>query len=105
MGLNSRLTALYINLYKARLLVKGYDQKEGVDFTQVFSTVAKLVYVRLLIAMATLKSWSLLHIDIDNGFLHVHFEDEIYMLPTPSYNKANPEQVSKLLKNLPQASF
>lgn len=62
--------------------------------------MAKLIYVRLLIALATLQSWGLRHIDVDNAFLNGHLEEEIYMLLPPGYDKAKPEQVCKLLRSL-----
>ena len=43
--------------HKARLVVKGYVQKQGVNFEEVFAPVARLEYVRLLLAIAAHHSW------------------------------------------------
>nr|GFC68769.1 putative mitochondrial protein [Tanacetum cinerariifolium] len=44
---------------KSRLVAKGYAQKEGVDFEESFAPVARLEAVRLFIAYAAHKSFTL----------------------------------------------
>ena len=39
--------------YKARLVSKGFMQKEGIDYTKVFAPVARLEMVRLVVALAS----------------------------------------------------
>ncbi|GJT41206.1 retrovirus-related pol polyprotein from transposon TNT 1-94 [Tanacetum coccineum] len=45
-----------IDKYKARLVIRGFDQQEGRDYKHTFSLVAKLVTMRVLIALATAKA-------------------------------------------------
>ncbi|GKC62254.1 retrovirus-related pol polyprotein from transposon TNT 1-94 [Tanacetum coccineum] len=85
---------------KARLVVRGFNQQEGLDYKDTFSPVAKLATVRVLIALATVKQWPLHQLDINNAFLHGYIDDEIYMLPHEGYNKASKRQVCKLSKSL-----
>ena len=48
-----------IERYKAWLVVKSYAQQEGIDFFDTFSPIAKLVIVKVLLALAAIHKWSL----------------------------------------------
>nr|GEY14643.1 hypothetical protein [Tanacetum cinerariifolium] len=49
---------------KSRLVAKGYAQKEGVDFEEYFAPVARMEAVRLFIAYAAHKSFTIYHMDV-----------------------------------------
>jgi len=48
-----------VNRYKAKLVAKGYAQTYGTDYEETYSPVAKMTIVRVVIAMAATKRWSL----------------------------------------------
>lgn len=64
---------------KARLVAKGFYQIEGVDYTDSFASVAKLVSIRILLSIAVARGWEIQQLDIDNVFLLVTLHEEVYM--------------------------
>ncbi|GJR34640.1 gag-pol polyprotein [Tanacetum coccineum] len=58
------------SLTKSRLVAKGYAQKEGIDFEESFAPVARLEAVRLFIAYAAHKSFTVYQMDVKTAFLY-----------------------------------
>nr|GEU62645.1 zinc finger, CCHC-type [Tanacetum cinerariifolium] len=64
---------------KSRLVAKGYAQKEGVDFEESFAPVARLEAVRLFIAYAAHKSFTVYQMDVKIAFLYGPLKEEVYV--------------------------
>ena len=60
---------------KAHLIAKGHAQTYGIDYSDTFSPVAKLTYVRLFISLVASYDWDLHQLDIKNVFLHEDLEE------------------------------
>jgi hypothetical protein len=90
-----------IDKYKARLVSKGYTQKEGEDFFDTYSLVARLNTIHVLLSLAASHGLLIHQIDIKKTFLNGELEEEIYM-PQPDgfIVKGQVDKVCKLLKSL-----
>ncbi len=68
-----------VNKYKARLVVKGYAQMFGVDFSETFAPVARMDTIRMLLAVAAQKGWVVHQLDVKSAFLNGYLEEEIFV--------------------------
>eukprot|EP00253_Pinus_taeda_P032321 PITA_32321 len=68
-----------VDKYKARLVAKGYSQVPGIDFGDIFSLVAKVTSIRLLLYVAATFDFEVEQMDVKIAFLHGDLEEEIYM--------------------------
>ena len=65
--------------YKARLLVKGFQQKKGIDYSEIFSPVMKMSTIRLVLGIVALENLHLEQLGVKTTFLHGDLEEDIYM--------------------------
>ena len=90
-----------IERYKARLVARGFSQQYGLDYEETFSPVAKITTIRVLLALAACKSWSLWQMDVKNAFLHGELDKDIYIeQPRGFESKIHLDYVCKLKKAL-----
>ena len=55
--------------YKSRLVVKGFTQRQGIDFDQTFSLVAKMGRIRSVLSIAASEGIQLAQFDVSTAFL------------------------------------
>ena len=65
--------------YKARLVVKGFEQKQGVDFDEIFSPVVKMSSICIILGLAACLDLEMEQLDVKTVFLHGDLNEEIYM--------------------------
>ncbi|CAI7844105.1 unnamed protein product [Closterium sp. NIES-54] len=65
--------------YKSRLVAKGYQQKEKVDFKELFASVVKPTALTTLLVGAAIQGWVVKQMDITTAFLNGVLEEEIFM--------------------------
>ncbi|GJW70469.1 retrovirus-related pol polyprotein from transposon TNT 1-94 [Tanacetum coccineum] len=86
---------------KSRLVAKGYAQKEGIDFEESFAPVARLEAVRLFIAYAAHKSFTVYQMDVKTAFLYGPLKEEVYVnQPDGFVDPYHPDKVYRLKKAL-----
>ena len=65
--------------HKARLVARGFVQREGIDFDDTITPVAQMESVRLLFALAAQEGWRVHHMDLKSTFLNGDLKDEVYV--------------------------
>jgi hypothetical protein len=65
--------------YKARLVVKDYTQKEGEDFFDTYSPVARLTTIRALLSLAASYGLIVHQMDVKTAFLNGELDQKICM--------------------------
>jgi hypothetical protein len=90
-----------IDKYKARLVAKGYTKKEGEDFFDTYSLVARLTTIRVLLSLAASHGLLVHQMDVKTTVLNGELEEEIYMdQPEGFVVKGHEGMVCKLVKSL-----
>jgi hypothetical protein len=69
-----------VDKYKARLVGKGYIQKEGEDFFDTYSPIARLTTIHVLLSWAASHGLLVHQMDVKIAFLNGELEEEIYMI-------------------------
>eukprot|EP00253_Pinus_taeda_P011978 PITA_11978 len=88
-----------VEKHKARLVAKGYSLVPGIDFGDIFSLVAKVTSIRLLLSVAAAFDFEVEQMDVKTTFLHGDLEEEIYMKQPEGFAlKGMKELDSKLVK-------
>lgn len=87
--------------YKARLVVKGFGQKKGIDFDEIFSPVVKMTSIRVVLGLVASLDLELEQLDVKTTFLHGDLEEEIYMVQPEGFEVRGKEHmVCRLKKSL-----
>ena len=91
-----------IERYKARLVARGNQQVQGIDYNEVFAPVVKYTALRVIIAIAAVMGWAMKQLDVDTAFLNGDVEEEIYMTLPPGFytEERKKKKVCRLRKSL-----
>ncbi|GKC65868.1 ribonuclease H-like domain-containing protein [Tanacetum coccineum] len=64
-----------LNRYKARLVVNGRSQQQGIECDETFSPVVKPATIRTVLSLAVSRQWPIHQLDVKNAFLHGHLKE------------------------------
>ncbi|GKA98665.1 putative ribonuclease H-like domain-containing protein [Tanacetum coccineum] len=81
---------------KARLGAQGYTQEEGIDYDEVFASVARIEAIRLFLAYASFMGLIVYQMDVKSAFLYGTIEEEVYVCQPPSFE--DPHFLDKVYK-------
>ncbi|GJX28789.1 retrotransposon protein, putative, ty1-copia subclass [Tanacetum coccineum] len=62
--------------YKARLVARGFTQRAGIDYNEVFSPVVRHTSIRVILALTACKDYELEHLDVKTAFLHGNLKEQ-----------------------------
>lgn len=94
------------------LVVKGFHQVQGIDYTESFSPIIKSSTIRVILSLVVMNKWILRQVDINNAFLNGYIIKAVYMQqPKGFIDSTKPNHIFNFhkalygLKQTPRAWF
>ncbi|GKB13049.1 putative ribonuclease H-like domain-containing protein, partial [Tanacetum coccineum] len=86
---------------KARLVAQGYRQEEGIDYDEVFASVARIEAIRIFLAFASYMGFIVYQMNVKSAFLYGTIDVEVYVSqPLGFVDPKFPKKVYKVVKVL-----
>ncbi|GKA09521.1 putative ribonuclease H-like domain-containing protein [Tanacetum coccineum] len=86
---------------KARLVAQGHRQEEGIDYEEVFASMARIEAIRFFLAYAYFMGFLVYQIDVKSSFLYGTIEEEVYVTQPPGFkDHDHPDKVYKVVNAL-----
>ena len=85
-----------IDKYKARLVIKGYKQQQGLDYSDTDSPVSRITSIRMMLVITSMRNLAVHQMDVKTAFLNGDLEEEIYMEQPKGF--VAPGQASKVCR-------
>ena len=85
---------------KARLVVKGFLQRPGIDFDETYAPVSKYATIRAVLAVTAYYDWELIHLDVKTAFLNGELQEEIWIQDPPGFTMSGPGEALRLRRTI-----
>nr|GEV22126.1 putative ribonuclease H-like domain-containing protein [Tanacetum cinerariifolium] len=96
---NKRDARGIVCINKARLVAQGHRQEEGIDYTDVFSPVARIKAIRLFLAFASFIGFMVYQMDVKSAFLYGKIAEDVYVRqPRGFEDPDHPKKSTRLSK-------
>ena len=69
-----------VETYKAHQIAKGYHQRYGIDYDKIFSSVAMLKSIQIMLAIKAHLDYEIWQMDVKTAFLNGEQKEEVYMI-------------------------
>uniref|UniRef100_A0A2N9IB87 Reverse transcriptase Ty1/copia-type domain-containing protein n=1 Tax=Fagus sylvatica TaxID=28930 RepID=A0A2N9IB87_FAGSY len=92
-------TWVLVDLPPDKSIVGCFTQEYDIDYEETFAPVARLSYVRILLAVTASRQWKLFQINVKNAFLNGDLSEEVYMQPPPGLSHS-PDKFSSIVSQL-----
>src|SRR3954466_13245316 len=90
-----------VHIHKSRLVAKGFQQVQGVDYDETFSPVAMLKSIWIILAIVAHFDFEIWQMDVKTAFLNGILTEDVYMMqPKGFVDPNNAVKVCKLLKSI-----
>jgi hypothetical protein len=88
-----------LDRFKACLVARGFQQQDGIDYSDTFNPVVKSSTIKAILALAVHFQWPTRQLDVSNAFLHGTLEEEVFMeQPQGFVDSRFPQHVCRLHK-------
>nr|GEY14396.1 putative ribonuclease H-like domain-containing protein [Tanacetum cinerariifolium] len=85
----------------SRLVTQGHKQKEGIDYDEVITRVARLEAIRIFLAFGSYMGFIVYQMEVKSAFLYGIIEEEVYVSQPPGFiDPKFPNKVYKVMKAL-----
>ena len=76
-----------IDRYKARLVAQGFNQVQGIDYSETFSPTVRMTTVRALLQSAVNNNWFLHQMDVKTAYLNADIDYEVFIKQPEGYEQ------------------
>ena len=93
-----------IERYKARWVIRGFQQREGIAYAKTFASVVKPMSYKAIFAMSYANNWEIHQMDVKTAFLYGLIEDEVYVNQPYGFNDGTDDCVITWARGWPRTS-